>query len=168
MRIVTSRGIQRASIHWSTRRKKTLSPDKTYPVPTADILRIGGVWNTDESWIERARDEKYKPVIEDMSKDGWCLTKPATVSIGTNGFVTLIDGNHRLTLVLMHHIKVSFIPTKFYFFDVGQPVHPTHPSTTWDGKNLYFICYPRGSCGRCGSCRNTKPAVKEMLSCYGI
>ena len=38
----------------------------------------------------------------------------------------------------------------------------------WDGRNLYFICFTRGSCGRCGPCRETLPEFVELLHELGI
>jgi hypothetical protein len=128
------------------------------------------VWCTDKGWLERAREAKYATTIASMAEHGWSAGKPATIGIGSNGFVTLLDGNHRVCLILANGLvgKIPLVAVKFHFFDIGNVINPLQPGRQWDGKNLFFICFPRGTCGKCGPCSNAIPEARRLLCDAGI
>lgn len=163
--LLTTSELVEAAALWSTEGRRLFDPDVVYHLSTRTALRIGSVWAVDDGWVRRASDEKYDDVAADLAARGWSSDRPAVVTIGKDGFLTLADGNHRITLILTRNLlsRVSSIPVKFHFFDVGDPINPLRPDITWSGANLAFICFPRGTCGRCAPCRKMLPEIERLL-----
>ena len=158
--IVNEWSIRLAVQEWTTARRKIFE-EQTYYIRLKDVLKIGSVWQCDPSWSERVKDRTF-----DLAQDGWRDAEPAIVNIGTNGFVSLADGNHRISYIVLHtDIDGDFlVAVQFHYFDIGGVINPKAPNQIWDGKNLYFICFPRGNCGKCGPCRKSLPFIEEGLS----
>lgn len=119
----------------------------------------------------RSQEGKRAAAVKALVERGWKAEKPALIGFGTNGFVTMLDGNHRLAGLLFQGLlkQVPYIPTRVYYFDVGEVINPLDPDAVrWDGSNLGFVCFPRGACGECWSCRNTLPVVRQKLGEAGI
>lgn len=171
MRQVDESGIRQASADWSWKRDRIFADDEIVSCTLDSILRIASVWAIDKGWQERASDEKFADTAASLKKFGWELSHPAIIGIATNGLVTLLDGNHRITTIVFAdnlYSRIPYVPTKFHFFDVGMSINPVAPDRKWDGANLNFLCFPRGSCKKCTGCRRMLPEVRERLSALGI
>jgi hypothetical protein len=120
--------------------------------------------------MERASQAKYDQTALKIAEAGWDNRSPAMIGIGSNGFVTVLDGNHRLSLILFRDLmsSVPTIPVRFHYFDVGDVINPLRPHQVWSGTNLPFICYPLGTCGKCGPCRRMLPEVERKLRQYDL
>jgi hypothetical protein len=157
-----------ASSHWCRFRRRCLNESITYGASLALLTKIGSVWHTDEGWLNRVEnDQKYNALAEEISSNGWNVNKPVLIGLASNGFVSLLDGNHRLVLVLRRKLlqNEDIVPAKIYYFDVGMPINPMANSRVWTGSNLGFLCFPTGTCGKCSVCLRTKPIIRKMLEC---
>lgn len=162
--------IVRGATHWSLWRKTLYDPGRIYIASAGAVFRIGSVWSVDRAWIDRIKGERFAPVTDSLRTGRWGEDNPLLIGLGSNGFVTLLDGNHRLSIVLFNDLVPLYpaYPVRFHYFDVGGAINPLAPDRKWDGSNLAFICYPRGTCGKCGPCRRTLPEIVDRLEKYGF
>ena len=164
-RSIDQHGISKASRVWSSRRDKFYDPGLVFHCRARDVFRVGSCWQIKPAWIERAGRKKYDQTALRIAEAGWDEQSPAMIGIGSNGFVTVLDGNHRLSLILLRDLvpSVPTIPVRFHYFDVGDVINPLRPQQVWSGTNLPFICYPLGTCGKCAPCRRMLAEVERKL-----
>ena len=164
-RPIDQHGISKASRVWSSRRKQFYDPAMVFRCRARDVFRVGSIWQVKPAWMESASQKKYDQTARKLAEAGWEDQNPAIIGLGSNGFVTLLDGNHRLALILLRDLvpNVPTIPVRFHYFDVGEVINPLRPQHVWDGTNLPFICYPVGTCGNCAPCKRMLADVESRL-----
>lgn len=145
--------IAQASADWSLRRRQRYEPGKTYLCRATDVLRIGSAGRSRSGFAEQAPGRRDQAVGEAPPESGGTNRNPALIGIGTNGSVLLLDGHHRMASAHSCELdRIVAVPIQFHYFDVGDVIDPKAPDVRWDGRNLDFVCFPVGSCGRCRSC----------------
>jgi hypothetical protein len=169
-RAIDQHGISKASRVWTSRRKKFYDPGLVFRCRVDDVLRVGSIWQIKPVRMERIAQNKYNDVALNLAESGWDEQSPAIIGIGANGFVTILDGNHRLCVILARDLmsRVPVIPVRFHFFDVGDAINPLRSERVWSGTNLPFICYPVGACGQCRPCRLMLAEVETKLRQNGL
>jgi hypothetical protein len=154
MKLITEISIRRASAQWCLLRKKTYDPDTVYSCSFDTVLKVGSVWQNNFDWKNRVESGSYDEVISSLKENGWDASQPVLIGIGSNGFVSLLDGNHRMSILYFSEMykEIKLLSARFRYFDIGDVINPYAPGIKWDGTNLNFICFPRNTCGKCAIC----------------
>jgi len=156
---ISCKGIQHMSDQWTLNRRKVYpgGKDKLYHMPLKQALNIGGAWCIREEWQTSIETEsRYQALATVFRDSGWNPENPMVIGIGTNGKVSVEDGNHRLLIAKACGLRS--IPVVVHYWDIGDKA--------WGINYVYstetaYTCYPIGRCGECGVCQGLLDKYKR-------